>query len=1094
MSSMSSQSLYFNDFKNCFIYSKEEQETLFIQCKDGDKDALEKLIKCYQPLVISLAEKYLNEFGNFDLLDLIQEGNIELLKIIPRFDSSKASFFTYATYSVTGAILRYISKNTCYKNLSSKAKQYLKLCEEYKENGSFTSDSFFCDLLEINEKKLSSIKMEVSRLQSEYSLNKKILDDEDGEFEELVVLEDSSYNDALIELDTRNLLLVLKEVLSPRDFYLMYHQYFSDTKTTFSKIAHYFQVKDCYLFALRKSFLEEVKQYIGEDKTKYIQVMKKLEDNYGDLNLLNPYPIFPTDILKYLYLKDDFTELERKLYFLRYVEKNSYSLSHLSIILQVSLEELNHLLQILEEKEKSKMNGSFEEFQSKQLSRYHLSLFDIYLNEKYSFSPSVDEMKLFSSKKQFLLQKYFQVPQKTSMTLEELEARVNHELFGLPISSYSYLYSTFMEHKNRYNKEQQLFIETYLFGMREKEDFKKIYPTSSCLKSKMWFVQDLEKLKFSLPSFLDNSFTKEKYISIRNHPNLDSKEREVLDCYFDIVSYPKEENFDFLVANAKQKAKNIYIGKSLKRNVLNDVYLSYLNHPIFPIEEETRQILISYFQDSLSYEDILKKFPDCKLTTTELSDFIYDWIRKIDLYRFSILLPTRIDEMQLKLFFQVEEKRFTKKEQEILYLKYIKLLDNDEIILKEKIDKKKMNQLVKKFNLYFPKFLIRDVSLTEEDILEELNKHPSESIVSFSDQKYLSFFYGIETSFNPSKEKLKQSEIARRFEVSSDVVHSRISKNIENLKLKKVNLLRKDLCFIPRKDLEKYLSDVHIPLTDFEKELICYLFSFQGYPFKTLEELERIFNDSSKNLRRKYYNAMVKIFKYQNKEIDGILNFEVDVQPNLKYFCKSQQIFLIEFYKNKISKKDIACKYHVSYDSVKNTFDFLEFYLHELIHNHDTSKFNFDIVKEVMESPNFPFMGDKDIAYQIFELYFGQNSFVRLSPQKIANQLKIYYSEEWIMDTLTSFMLSVKKYEFQKNSDTQEYVSFSMMSIEDVISFLRSKKARKLPLSLREAILSFYSLSGRHVMFPKDKKKVFELLDSLEVMRRNENGFYRVLK
>ena len=81
--------------------------------------------------------------------------------------------------------------------------------------------------------------------------------------------------------------------------------------------------------------------------------MKKLEDNYGDLNLLNPYPISPNDILKYLYLKDDFTELERKLYFLRYVEKNSYSLSHLCAILQVSLEELNHLLQILEEKEKA---------------------------------------------------------------------------------------------------------------------------------------------------------------------------------------------------------------------------------------------------------------------------------------------------------------------------------------------------------------------------------------------------------------------------------------------------------------------------------------------------------------------------------------------------------------------------------------------------------------------------------------------------------------------------------------------------------------------------------------------------------------------
>ena len=82
----------------------EEQE-LAKKIKNGDKEAKEKFINSNLKLVVFVAKKYQTE--KFELLDLIQEGNMGLLKAVEMFDYTKGfKFSTYAIIWIKQYILR----------------------------------------------------------------------------------------------------------------------------------------------------------------------------------------------------------------------------------------------------------------------------------------------------------------------------------------------------------------------------------------------------------------------------------------------------------------------------------------------------------------------------------------------------------------------------------------------------------------------------------------------------------------------------------------------------------------------------------------------------------------------------------------------------------------------------------------------------------------------------------------------------------------------------------------------------------------------------------------------------------------------------
>jgi RNA polymerase primary sigma factor len=74
-----------------------------------DQSAREELILSNQPLVLFIAKKY--HIPGLPLKDLVQEGNIGLMKAVESFDPSKGKFGTYAFWLVKAHILKAIEKN-----------------------------------------------------------------------------------------------------------------------------------------------------------------------------------------------------------------------------------------------------------------------------------------------------------------------------------------------------------------------------------------------------------------------------------------------------------------------------------------------------------------------------------------------------------------------------------------------------------------------------------------------------------------------------------------------------------------------------------------------------------------------------------------------------------------------------------------------------------------------------------------------------------------------------------------------------------------------------------------------------------------------
>ena len=102
---------YLQEIGEVALLSQADEVTLAQQIKKGDQDALEKLTKANLRFVVSVAKQYQNQ--GLSLGDLINEGNLGLIKAAKRFDETKGfKFISYAVWWIRQAILQALAEQS----------------------------------------------------------------------------------------------------------------------------------------------------------------------------------------------------------------------------------------------------------------------------------------------------------------------------------------------------------------------------------------------------------------------------------------------------------------------------------------------------------------------------------------------------------------------------------------------------------------------------------------------------------------------------------------------------------------------------------------------------------------------------------------------------------------------------------------------------------------------------------------------------------------------------------------------------------------------------------------------------------------------
>lgn len=229
---MSYREIVYNDDPSLDIYLKEigrmpllkpqEEMALAQKAKSGDKEAMDKLTESNLRFVVSTAKEF--QGRGLSMADLINEGNIGLMKAVQRFDSSRGyRFNTYAVWWIKQAMLKAIAEQTrtirLPMNRIEKLTRINRAVEEIKSDPDYNGST--PTIKQISKK--SRIPVEEIRDLLEYSANQISLDaplSDDGETNLSEIVEHPHYKSPEEMLKSKTLDSDIKNafaILTPRE-------------------------------------------------------------------------------------------------------------------------------------------------------------------------------------------------------------------------------------------------------------------------------------------------------------------------------------------------------------------------------------------------------------------------------------------------------------------------------------------------------------------------------------------------------------------------------------------------------------------------------------------------------------------------------------------------------------------------------------------------------------------------------------------------------------------------------------------------------------------------------------------------------------
>ena len=188
------------------ILTKEQEKSLALRIRNGDEKAKELFIERNLRLVIKVARKYTGHGISF--LDLIQEGNLGLIKAVDKFDVTKGyKFSTYATCWIRQSIQRSLGDKSRNIRLPVHLYEKVKKYELLKKKLSlkFNREPTFEELSKKMRVSIDTI-YKYERLKHDTISLNMIVGDEDSELEDFISLSTESIDNQFIEENLKDVI------------------------------------------------------------------------------------------------------------------------------------------------------------------------------------------------------------------------------------------------------------------------------------------------------------------------------------------------------------------------------------------------------------------------------------------------------------------------------------------------------------------------------------------------------------------------------------------------------------------------------------------------------------------------------------------------------------------------------------------------------------------------------------------------------------------------------------------------------------------------------------------------------------------------